>query len=106
MPESRVSVVIPAKDEEGLIGEIVDAVKPYADEVLVVDGHSRDRTHQIAIEHGGSISACHGSCREGEVDLVPLELGGGYEVMKKVKRVLDPLNVMNPGKYLLDQGEG
>ena len=51
---------------------------------------------------GGSISACHGSCRAGEVDLVPEELGGAYEVMKKIKRALDPLNVMNPGKYLLD----
>ncbi len=58
---------------------------------------------RVAIEHGGSMSACHGSCREGEVDLVPLELGGGFEVMKKVKRALDPANVMNPGKYLLDQ---
>ena len=35
----------------------------------------------VALEHGGSISACHGSCREGEVDLVPTELGGGFEVM-------------------------
>jgi glycolate dehydrogenase FAD-linked subunit len=58
---------------------------------------------RIAIEHGGSISACHGSCREGEVDLVPLELGGGFEVMKQIKRTLDPNNIMNPGKYLLDQ---
>jgi glycolate oxidase len=57
----------------------------------------------VSLEHGGSISACHGSCREGEVDLVPLELGGGFDVMKKIKRALDPLNVMNPGKYLLDQ---
>ncbi|HUF01302.1 MAG TPA: FAD-binding oxidoreductase [Gaiellaceae bacterium] len=57
----------------------------------------------VAIRHGGSISACHGASREGEVDLVPVELGGGFEVMKKVKRALDPLNVMNPGKYLLDQ---
>jgi glycolate dehydrogenase FAD-linked subunit len=56
----------------------------------------------VSIEHGGSISACHGSCREGEVDLVPLEMGGGFEVMKKLKRALDPNNVMNPGKYLLD----
>ncbi len=55
MPEARVTVVIPAKDEEGLIGEIVDSVKPYADEVLVVDGHSRDRTQAIAIEHGARV---------------------------------------------------
>lgn len=58
---------------------------------------------RVALEHGGSITACHGSCREGEVDLVPLELGGGFDVMKKIKRALDPNNVMNPGKYLLDQ---
>ncbi len=41
-------------------------------------------------DHGGSISACHGSCREGEVDLVPDELGRGFEVMLDVKRTLDP----------------
>ncbi|MDQ3661670.1 MAG: FAD-binding oxidoreductase [Actinomycetota bacterium] len=57
----------------------------------------------VALEHGGSISACHGSCRAGEVDLVPEELGGGFEVMKKIKKALDPNNIMNPGKYLLDQ---
>jgi glycolate oxidase len=57
----------------------------------------------VALRHGGSISACHGSCRAGEVDLVPLELGHGFEVMKQIKRTLDPNNVMNPGKYLLDR---
>ena len=31
------------------------------------------------------------------------EMGGGFDVMKKIKRVLDPYNIMNPGKYLLDQ---
>ena len=65
-------------------------------------GRGEREIARVAIEHGGSISACHGSCRE-EVDLVPIELGGGFEVMKKVKRALDPQNVMNPGKYLLDQ---
>jgi len=57
----------------------------------------------VALEHGGSMSACHGSCRAGEVDLVPDELGGGFEIMKKIKKALDPNNIMNPGKYLLDR---
>ena len=52
VPDSRVTVVIPARDEEGIIGEIVTAVKPYADEVLVVDGHSKDRTREIAGDRG------------------------------------------------------
>jgi dolichol-phosphate mannosyltransferase len=52
---SSVTVVIPTKDEEGLIGEIVDAVTPYADEVLVVDGRSRDRTREIAMERGARV---------------------------------------------------
>jgi glycolate oxidase len=57
---------------------------------------------RISLRHGGSISACHGSCRAGEVELVPEELGHGYEIMRQIKRTLDPNNVMNPGKYDLD----
>lgn len=75
----------------------------YDDEMWAAWVDAKREIARVAIEHGGSISSCHGSCREGEVDLLPLELGGGFDVMKKVKRVLDPNNVMNPGKYLLDQ---
>jgi glycosyltransferase involved in cell wall biosynthesis len=57
---SRVTVVIPTKNEEGLIGEIVDSVRPYADEVLVVDGHSTDRTREIAVEHGARVELDNG----------------------------------------------
>ena len=52
---ARATVVIPAKDEEGIVGSIVDACRPHADEILVVDGHSRDRTRQIAVEHGARV---------------------------------------------------
>src|SRR5580765_4142599 len=49
---AKVSVVIPTKNEEGLIAEIIDAVRPHADEILVVDGHSTDQTRQIAGQKG------------------------------------------------------
>jgi dolichol-phosphate mannosyltransferase len=52
---ARVSVVIPTKNEEGLIGQIVDSVRPYADEVLVIDGHSSDGTRDIAAAHGARV---------------------------------------------------
>ncbi len=47
-----ISVVIPTKNEEATIGEVVDAVKPYCNEVIVVDGHSTDRTREVCSDHG------------------------------------------------------
>jgi glycosyltransferase involved in cell wall biosynthesis len=54
VPDPSVTVVIPARNEEGLIGEIVDSVRPYGD-VLVVDGHSTDATREIAAAHGARV---------------------------------------------------
>lgn len=50
--KNRISIVIPTKNEEATIGEVIDAVKPYCDEVIVVDGHSEDRTGEICLKHG------------------------------------------------------
>ena len=55
MSTPTITVVVPTRDEEGLVGEIVDSARPYADEVLVVDGHSRDRTREIAAEHNARV---------------------------------------------------
>jgi len=51
----RVSVIIPAKNEERSIGEVIKKVKRYAWEVLVVDGHSKDRTREIAHKTGAKV---------------------------------------------------
>ena len=76
MPSSRVTVVVPTRDEEGLIGEIIDAVRPSCDEVLVVDGHSKDRTREIAAAHRARVVLDHGKGK-GEALRLALEEATG-----------------------------
>ena len=63
---------------------------------------------RVSVESGGSISAAHGGTREGEVDVACFEelKDGQFELMKKIKKMLDPNNIMNPGKYYLDLAYG
>jgi glycolate oxidase len=109
----------PIFDDWGMFAYTNAAYKPWGDYLTEIDVgiweqeldeeswqawvQAKRDIAEVAVRHGGSISACHGACREGEVDLVPVELGGQFDVMKRIKRELDPNNVMNPGKYLLDQ---
>jgi len=41
-------IVIPAKDEEKTIGEIINGCKQYTEKIIVVDGNSTDKTRDIA----------------------------------------------------------
>jgi glycosyltransferase involved in cell wall biosynthesis len=80
VPTSRISIVIPTRDEEGLIGEIVDSVRPYAGEILVIDGHSRDRTREIATRHGARVVLDNGKGK-GEALRMALEVATGDVVV-------------------------
>ena len=51
----KVTAVIPAKNEEEGIEKIIKNVSRFVDEVLVVDGHSKDKTRQIAKECGAKV---------------------------------------------------
>ena len=48
----KVSVVIPTLNEEHTLRDIIEGCRPYADEILVVDGHSTDRTREVAESAG------------------------------------------------------
>lgn len=59
---------------------------------------------EAAIEHGGTISAAHGATRAGDRELIPTEIGPQqWKLMKQIKRLVDPENIMNPGKMMLDE---
>jgi dolichol-phosphate mannosyltransferase len=112
---SRVTVVVPAKDEEGLIGEIVDEVAPYADEVLVVDGHSRDRTREIAAAHGAHVildggrgkgEALRLSLREATGDIVVFIDADGSHETKDIPRLVTPIRDGQSDLVIASRGKG
>ncbi|TDD93634.1 glucosyl-3-phosphoglycerate synthase [Actinomadura rubrisoli] len=61
---ARISVVLPARDEEATVGAIVAAIRtdlveriPLVDEIVVVDSRSRDRTAAVAAAAGAKVVA-------------------------------------------------
>jgi glycosyltransferase involved in cell wall biosynthesis len=51
-PRGWVSLVIPARNEERCIAEAIERSIPFVDEIVVVDGHSVDRTVEVAEQYG------------------------------------------------------
>ena len=49
------SIVVPALDEAGSIAAVVTEARAHADEVVVVDGGSRDATRELAIRAGATV---------------------------------------------------
>jgi glycosyltransferase involved in cell wall biosynthesis len=48
----KVIVVVPAHNEENLIGQVLDTMPPLVDRIVVVDDASTDRTAQVLCEAG------------------------------------------------------
>lgn len=52
---ARISVIIPALDEERSIGQVLDAIPSWVDEAIVVDNGSTDGTAATANERGARV---------------------------------------------------
>ena len=106
-------------DDWGMFAYTSGAHKPWADYLVEIDvgiwEQRLDETNwdawvrckreisEVSLKYGGSMTACHGATREGDAELVPTEMGSSWEVVKRIKRALDPNNVMNPGKQSMDE---
>ena len=51
----RLALVVIARDEAGRIARLLDSVRPWVDEMLVLDTGSRDDTARIAAAHGARV---------------------------------------------------
>ena len=58
-----------------------------------------DRTLTLAQDMGGTMEYCHGVGVK-LAHLMERELGAGMSAARKIKRALDPKNILNPGKQL------
>lgn len=70
--DMRISVIIPAKNESVTIKDIIVGVKPYADELLVIDGHSTDDTREVSERLGARVVLDHG---KGKGDGIRVAIG-------------------------------
>lgn len=83
-----ISVIVPAQDEALTIGSVLDAAtalrvggRPFVDEVVVVDDHSRDDTATVAERHGARIVHHLGATGKGEAMATGLEASRGSLVV-------------------------
>jgi dolichol-phosphate hexosyltransferase len=115
VPPARVTVVIPTKDEEGLIGEIVDSVRPFADDLLVIDGHSSDRTREIATAHGARVvldggkgkgEALRRSLEQAEGDIVVFIDADGSHDPCDIPALVAPIKAGDADMVIGSRGKG
>ena len=65
-----------------------------------------DAVHDVVRQHRGSISAEHGIGRLKRAALARYKGHVDLEVMRAIKRALDPKGILNPGKLLPEPGTG
>ena len=54
-PPIPISIVVPAWNEEQTIGEVLLSIRGMTDDLVVVDGHSTDRTVEIALAYDARV---------------------------------------------------
>ena len=108
-----ICVVVPAHNEEALIGKTIKTTPPYVDHIIVVDDKSSDRTaevvgevgdtrvtllrHEVNTGVGGAIISGHRKA---------LEIGGDIDVVMAGDAQMDPLYLDSLLDPIVEEGYG
>ncbi len=79
---------------------LVFMIDPKQPEEIAEASRLNDRMVTRALAMEGTCTGEHG-VGWGKIDFLPAEHGEAVEVMRTIKRALDPENLMNPGKIIL-----
>ncbi len=98
--ELRVAVIFYGHFGDGNVHSAILIDPNDADEVRRAD-ELADRLHKLAIEVGGTVTGEHGT---GAVRsrYMRAEHGPALDLMKRIKKELDPKGILNPGKLYGD----
>jgi D-lactate dehydrogenase (cytochrome) len=78
---------------------VIYLLDPSSDEELAIARRLNDRIVARALAMGGTCTGEHG-VGYGKMKSLEAEHGEGIDVMRAIKRALDPSNLMNPGKVV------
>lgn len=107
--EKSIAVIVPAYNEEKLIGRVLRSVPAFVDHIVVIDDASQDQTGEMVKEHqkedsrivyfrlkknegvGGGIVTGYRWAREHEIDVSVVMAGDAQMDPDDLPRLLDPL---------------
>ncbi len=98
----KVSAVILAREEEEVIGRVVSASVPLADEVLVVDGHSTDDTVKVAEAAGARVVKDNGRGKGDGYKVAIQEARGDVLVFLDADGSHDPVDIPRMAAPILE----
>jgi glycosyltransferase involved in cell wall biosynthesis len=107
--DKTVAVIIPAYNEEKLIGKVLQTIPPFIDHIVVVDDASRDRTGEVIKGYqkkepriiylrnernegvGGSIVTGYKWARDNVIDISAVMAGDAQMDPQDLPKLLDPI---------------
>ncbi|HYM65166.1 MAG TPA: glycosyltransferase [Candidatus Sulfotelmatobacter sp.] len=100
LDKTKISIIIPCKDEAEGLRKIIRSIRKYSDDIIVMDGHSKDNTKQIVTEektryfldHGkGRGEAVRDGFKKAKNEYILVFDADGSSDYKDIPKILSPL---------------